>query len=105
MKDDGLAKGSYYKHLPYLSNRSPAVYFLQMISDPVFKRVWRLFKPWHLFRIIYLSEVAWQVLVPVFTSLIARLDANTFKKVFGLHSLTEHVNISCGKAMSMINTL
>ena len=86
-------------------NRSPGVYFLQMIFDPACKRVRRLFKPWHLFPIVHLSRVKWQVLVPVFTSLIIWLDANTFIKVHGLHSLIKRVSASCGKTTNMINML
>ena len=68
-----------------------------MIFDPACKRVRRLFKPWRLFPIVHLSRVEWQVLVPVFMSLITWLDASTFIKVYGLHSLTKHVSASCGK--------
>ena len=35
-----------------------------------------------------LFRLEWQVLVPVFMSLIVWLEANTFTKVHGLHSLT-----------------
>ena len=49
-----------------------------MIVDPPCKRVWCLFKPWRLFPIDHLSRVEWQVLVPVFTSLITWLEASTF---------------------------
>ena len=59
-----------------------------MIFDLAFKQVRCLFKPRHLFPIVRLE---WQVLVPVFTSLIVWLEANTFIKVHGLHSLTKHV--------------
>ena len=45
-------------------------------------------------RIVNLSRVEWQVLVPVFMSLIAWLDANTFIQVHGLHSLTKYVSVS-----------
>ena len=76
-----------------------------MIFDPACKQVRRLFKPWHLFPIVHLSRVEWQVLVPVFTSLITWLEAGTFIKVHGLHSLTKHVSASCGKTMNVINTL
>ena len=37
--------------------------------------------------------VEWQVLVPVFMSLTAWLQANTFIKVYGLHSLTGVVKL------------
>ena len=49
-----------------------------MIFDPAFKRVQRLFKIRHLFPIVHLSRVEWQVLVPMLMSLIAWLPANTF---------------------------
>ena len=65
-----------------------------MIFDPAFKRVQRLFKIQHLFPIVHLSRVEWQVLVPMLMSLIAWLEANTFIQVHGLHSLTKHVNAS-----------
>ena len=55
---------------------------------------------------VYLSRVEWQVLVPVFTNLIAWLEANTFIKVYGLHSLTGIVKLvsasRCGKTTNMI---
>ena len=50
---------------------------------------WHLFKPRHLIPIVHLSRIEWQVLVPLFMSLIAWLEANTFLKVHGLHSLTK----------------
>ena len=62
-----------------------------MIFDPACKRVRRLFKPQHLFPNVHLSRVEWQVLVPVFTSLIVWLEASMFIKVYGLHSLTKRV--------------
>ena len=62
-----------------------------MIFDPACKRVQRLFEPQCLFPIVHLSRVEWQVLVPVFTSLITWLEASTFIKVHGLHSLTKRV--------------
>ena len=45
-------------------------------------------------RTVNLSSVEWQVLVPVFMSLIAWLDANTFIQVHELHSLTKCVSVS-----------
>ena len=80
-------------------NRSPGVL---MIFDPVFKPVRCLFKLWHWFPIVHLSRVEWKVLVPVFTSLIAWLETNTFIKVHGLHSLTKRVSTSCGKTTNVI---
>ena len=51
----------------------------------------------------------WQVLVPVFMSLIALLEASMFIKVYGLYSLTGVVKLisasRCGKTMNVINTL
>ena len=44
-----------------------------MIFDPACKRVRCLFKLRHLFPIVHLSRVEWQVLVPVFTNLIVFL--------------------------------
>ena len=76
-----------------------------MIFDPADKRVRRLFKPRHLFPIFHLSTVEWQVLVPVFTSLIMWLEASTFIKLHGLHSLTKHGSPSCEKTMNVINIL
>ena len=60
--------------------------------DPVCKRVRRLFKCQCLFPIVHLSRVEWQVLVPVFTSLIMWLEASLFIKVHGLYSLTKHIS-------------
>ena len=80
-----------------------------MIFDPAFKRVRNLFEPRRLFPIVHLSRVEWQVLVPVFTSLIAWLEASMFIKVYGFHSLTGVVKLlsafRCGKTTNMINTL
>ena len=45
-----------------------------MIFDPAFKRVQCLFRPQHLFPIVHLSRIEWQVLILVFTSLIAWLE-------------------------------
>ena len=56
-----------------------------MIFDLVFKLVWYLVKPWYLFPIVHLARVEWQVLVPVFMSLVVWLEANTFIKVHGLY--------------------
>ena len=88
---------------------SPDVYFLQMIFDLAFKQVQRLLEPWRQFPIVHLSRVEWQVPVPVFTSLIVWLEASTFIKVCGLHSLTGVVKLvsasRCGKTMNVINTL
>ena len=72
--------------------RSPDVFFLSRIFDPAFKRVRCLFRPQYLFPIVHLSRVEWQVLVPVFTSLIVCLDANMYIKVHRLHSLTKHTS-------------
>ena len=85
--------------------RSPGVYFLKMILDPACKRVWHLFKPRCFCPIVHLSRVEWQVLVPVYTSLITWLEASTFIKVHGLHSLTKRISACCGKTMNTINTL
>ena len=63
-----------------------------MIFDLAFKQVRCLFKSWHLFSIVYLSRVEWQMLMPVFMSLIAQFEANTFIKVCRVHSLTLRVN-------------
>ena len=52
-----------------------------------------------------LSRVDWQVLVPVFMSLIVWLEANTLINVHRLHSLTKSVNTFCGKTTNVINTL
>ena len=72
--------------------RSPGVYFLYMISDLGFKRIWRLFRPQCLFPIVDLSRVERKVPVTLFISSMAWLEANMFIKVYGLHSLTKHVN-------------
>ena len=53
-----------------------------MIFDPVFKRVWHLFKPWHLFPIVHLSRVERHVPVPVFTSSIVWLGKHIYKCVW-----------------------
>ena len=49
------------------------------------------------------------MLVPVFTSLIEWLEARTFIKVYGLHSLTGVVKLvsasRCRKTANMINML
>ena len=62
-----------------------------MIFDPACKRVQCLFKTRRLFPIVHLFRVEWQVLVPVFMSLITWLEASMFIKGHGLHSLTERV--------------
>ena len=56
--------------------------------DLAFKQIRHLFKPPRLYPIVHLE---WQVLVPVFTSLIVWLEANTFIKVHGFHSLTKYL--------------
>ena len=78
-----------------------------MIFDAAFKQVWYLLKSRHLFPIVHLSWVEWQLLVPVFMimSLIAWLEANMFIKVHGFYSLTERISASCGKTMNVINML
>ena len=80
-----------------------------MIFDPAFKRVQLLFEPWSQFPIAHLSRVERQVLVPVFVSLIAWLEARTFIKVYGLHSLNGVVKLvsasRCRKTANVINTL
>ena len=58
-----------------------------------YKRVRCLFRPRHLFPIVHLSRVKWQVPVLVFMSLIAWLEANTFIKVHGFQSL--HLLTKC----------
>ena len=82
-------------------NRSPGVYFLYKIFDMAFKRIWRLFKPRPLFPIVLLSRIEWQVLVLVFMSLIVWLQANTFIKVHGFHSLTKRKGASCRKTTNV----
>ena len=56
---------------------------------------------------VHLSRVEWQVLVSVFMSLIAWLEASTFINVFGLHSLTDVIKLVsvswCGKMTNVIN--
>ena len=65
-----------------------------MIFDPAFKRIRRLFEPGCSFSIVHLARVEWQVLVPVFTSSIVWLEASTFIKAYGLHSLTGVVKLA-----------
>ena len=40
-----------------------------------------------------MSMEEWQVLVPVFMSMIAWLEASTFIKVYGVHSLSAVVKL------------
>ena len=63
-----------------------------MILDPACKRVQCLFKSQHLFPNVHLSRVEWQVLVPVFISLITWLEANTLIKVHELRSVTDKMH-------------
>ena len=70
-----------FLHIRYIYPcRSPGVKWL------VFKRVWHLFRPPCLFPIVHLFKIKTQVLMQVFTSLIAWLEAFTFIKLHGLHS-------------------
>ena len=46
-----------------------------------------------------LSRIEWQVLVPVFTSVVMLLEANVFIKVHGFHSLTKHASTSLGNQL------
>ena len=55
----------------------------------MFKQVRHLFRPWCLFPSVHLSRVEWQVPVTPFMSSIEWLEANTFIKAYGLHSLTK----------------
>ena len=105
-----LAMTQYYRTTYRIyPNRNPGVYFLYMIFALACKQVQHLFKPRRLFPIVYLSRVEWQVLVPVFMSLITWLEVSTFIKVYGLHSLTGVVKLVsaswCGKTTNVINTL
>ena len=75
-----------------------------MIFDPAVKQVWHLLRLKHLFPIVHLPRVEWQVPVPVFKSLIVCLEANSFK-VYEFHSLTKCASEWSGKIMNMTNTL
>ena len=61
--------------------------------------------PQHLFPIVHLSRIEWQVLVSVFITLIIGLEADAVKKVHGLHSLTKRVSACYGKTKNVINML
>ena len=62
-----------------------------MIFDLAFKWVQHLFRSQHLFPIVHLSKVEWQLSVPVFMSLIGGwLEANTFINVYGWQNKQLH---------------
>ena len=60
-----------------------------MIFNPAFKRIWSLFRHQCSFPSVHLSRVEWQVSVTLLMSSIAWLEANTFMKAYGIHSLTK----------------
>ena len=60
-----------------------------MIFDLAFTQVWHLFRPRRLFPNDYMSMVEWQVPVTLFMSSVVSLEANTYIKAYGLHSLTK----------------
>ena len=76
-----------------------------MIFDPACKQVRRVFKPRHLFPIVHLSRVEWQVLVPVFVTLIMWLEASAFNKNAWTALTDKRVSVCCRKTMKVINTL
>ena len=60
-----------------------------MIFNPAFKQIWSLFRHQRSFPSVHLSRIEWQVSVTLLMSSIAWLEANTFMKAYGIHSLTK----------------